>query len=142
MKRFLCFIVLCFIIVLLIFPFFGCSTIKKSAYQMIHDTSAVDPDKLSGVSLIYKEDKTILSNVIDLEYDKDATVIHYVRRDTDGKYIKGIAPYNKIDIRTKDGTLFYDKDEWYYKNLTTNKTYLVNQDNYREIVVSGEDPQK
>ena len=142
MKKWLQFLTLTLLIISLVFPLVGCSNMRKAAYRATHDTSAVDPDKLEGIFLIHKKDNTILTNVIDLEYDDDKNQLHYVRRSKDNKYVKGIVSYDDVDIRTKEGRLLYKDDEWYYTDLNTNRTYLVNQDQYIDIVVSGEDTKK
>lgn len=140
MKRVLYLFVVLGIVALMVMPLMSCSNMRKAAYRMTHDTSAVDPDTLPGITLTYKKDNTKITHVIDLVYDEQSDMIYYVRR-LNNNYLKGSVCYSDVTISTPEGYLIYN-NEWLYVDKRTNKSYLVNQDEYFNIEISGEDLKK
>ncbi len=124
MKRFLSFLFILIIIFSLVFPLFGCRRTSLS--------TKIEPcqNDLSTITLIYKDSNVRLTNIIDLDYDKKTDNIKYLRKLSTGEIIKGNVQYTKVNIIIANGYLYYNNDNWYYKDKDTGVSCLVTQDKY------------
>lgn len=139
MKKSIGFIILLMVCSLLLA---GC-WINKTAYGLQHASDpAPDPATLQGVTIVVQSSGDHLYNVIDLEYDSDNDIIHYVRNDR-GQFIAGVVANDNAEILNGSGYLKYNKEkkEWFFYS-SSGMTYDIYQDNYRNIVISGDTEKK
>lgn len=116
----------------------GCTTIRKAAYEHVHkNDKPVEPEYLSGVTIVNRNDKSEIKNVIDIDYISSSDTLKYVRREN-SKYISGTTKLSEVDILVNGGgKILYEDKEWFY-NIGEHK-FPIAQDNYKEIEVTGKD---
>ena len=113
----------------------GCSKVRPNTYDASQHTTISQSNNSEGGIIILVEDGTTLLNVVEFEYNPDTNNVHYVRKETDGKDIKGVLPYKDITIHVGDGLLVYE-GEW--KFVANGFVYLIHKDMYKDVAFNWE----